>query len=37
MRLNELSTIHYHDELNPAIWDGATLKNRSTLQVDAYC
>ena len=26
MRLNELSTVYYHDELNPAIWDGANLK-----------
>jgi len=26
MRLNELSVIHYHDELNPAIWDKTSLK-----------
>lgn len=26
MRLNELSPIHYHDTLNPAIWDGINLK-----------
>ena len=26
MRLNELSTVHYHDTLNPAIWDGVVLK-----------
>ena len=26
MRLNELSPIHYHDELNPLIWEGTELK-----------
>lgn len=27
MRLNELSTVHYHDTLNPLIWDNNQLKN----------
>ena len=26
MRLNELSPVHYHDELNPLIWEGTQLK-----------
>jgi hypothetical protein len=26
MRLNELSPIHYHDKLNPLIWEGTELK-----------
>lgn len=26
MRLNELSVIHYHDELNPELWENNTLK-----------
>jgi hypothetical protein len=26
MRLNELSTLYYHDELNPLLWDGSQLK-----------
>lgn len=26
MRLNELSAVHYHDELNPLLWDGSQLK-----------
>jgi hypothetical protein len=26
MRINELSVIHYHEKLNPAIWDNTVLK-----------
>jgi hypothetical protein len=26
MRLNELSTVYYHDELNPLLWDNGQLK-----------
>jgi hypothetical protein len=26
MRLNELSTVHYHDELNPLLWENNRLK-----------
>jgi hypothetical protein len=26
MRLNELSTVHYHDELNPLLWENNKLK-----------